>query len=253
MSDLENRLRRLTRRLPHATASARPGRGPYGTAIHPGDRVAGPAGAADGLPRVARRAKGCLVSFLAALGVLALIVVLAVACGSSDPEATSTAPAKRVPKVTGKRLAEAMEILTAAGFRDIKPRDAAGESRIIVNQTNWVVTEQEPAAGTRRKIDLPITLRVRKPSDGATNRPVVKGVIPKVTCLDLQTAQNRLQEAGYTNLVSKDGTGKDRQQVIDRNWIVTAQSPKPGTTPAKDKQITLTAIKFGEKTKRCKT
>jgi hypothetical protein len=71
-------------------------------------------------------------------------------------------------------------------------------------------------------------------------------VVPDVVCRDLQTAQDTLQAAGFYNLRSEDGSGQARVQVIDENWVVIAQSARPGATAGRFERIVLRAVKFGE-------
>jgi hypothetical protein len=47
-------------------------------------------------------------------------------------------------------------------------------------------------------------------------------------------------------LTSTDGTGQGRVPVIDRNWVVIAQSVKAGESPGLATHITLTVVKHGE-------
>ncbi|HEX5497002.1 MAG TPA: hypothetical protein VFX70_20765, partial [Mycobacteriales bacterium] len=65
---------------------------------------------------------------------------------------------------------------------------------------------------------------------------------------DLQAGQDALQAAGFINLGSRDGSGRGRMQIIDRNWVVTGQSARPGSRPGAGTRIVLTAVKFGEPT-----
>jgi len=93
-----------------------------------------------------------------------------------------------------------------------------------------------------------VTLRVAKPTDDQGSTETQLGTIPDVVCKDLQTAQDTLQSAGFFNLHSKDGSGKGRLQILDRNWVVIAQSVPAGATPGLEASVTLTAVKFGEPT-----
>lgn len=54
--------------------------------------------------------------------------------------------------------------------------------------------------------------------------------MPNVVCMDLQLAQDTIQEAGVFFSRSEDATGQGRAQVLDRNWIVIAQTPDAGST-----------------------
>src|SRR5688572_9202478 len=58
---------------------------------------------------------------------------------------------------------------------------------------------------------------------------------------DLQTT---MQAAGLYNLASHDSTGQARLQVLDRNWVVTDQTPAAGSGVAADQLIDLGARKF---------
>ncbi|MEU6186277.1 PASTA domain-containing protein [Nocardia sp. NPDC047038] len=63
--------------------------------------------------------------------------------------------------------------------------------------------------------------------------------------MNLQDAQDAIQAAGVFFSRSKDATGKGRMQVIDRNWIVVAQSPAPGTLIGEGEAV-LSVVKIGE-------
>ena len=93
-----------------------------------------------------------------------------------------------------------------------------------------------------------ITLTVVKPSDSSAGGTVEAGAVPNVVCKDLQAAQDTLQSAGFYNLGSRDGTGQGRSQLVDRNWVVIAQSVAAGSTPGPTARIVLTAVKYGEPT-----
>ncbi|MGX1808542.1 PASTA domain-containing protein [Nocardia sp. NPDC055321] len=70
-------------------------------------------------------------------------------------------------------------------------------------------------------------------------------LMPSVVCMNLQAAQDTIQEAGVFFSRSKDATGADRMQVIDSNWVVVAQSPAPGT-PFTEGEAVLSVVKIGE-------
>jgi hypothetical protein len=110
------------------------------------------------------------------------------------------------------------------------------------------VRSQAPAAGERVVTTTVITLKVLKPSDAAGDATVTHGVVPEVVCMDLQTAQDTMQAAGFYNLRSEDATGQGRAQLIDRNWVVVAQSARAGSRPPVDTRIVLRSVKYGEPT-----
>jgi len=174
-----------------------------------------------------------------------------------SPTATQASPAPKVivPNVVGKRLSAAQAQLKALGFTKVATADVTGQGRVVLNANNWLVRSQLPAAGSTVAVGAPLTLKVSKPSDGQPVDPVTAGVVPKVVCRDLQSAQDILQAAGFSDLASRDGTGEGRAQIIDRNWLVIAQSAAAGSRPDPSRQITLTVVKYGEPTGRsgCKS
>lgn len=69
--------------------------------------------------------------------------------------------------------------------------------------------------------------------------------MPNVVCRNLQDAQNDIQHAGVFLSYSEDATGQGRNQIIDSNWVVVRQTPKPGT-PIGEGDATLYVVKYGE-------
>jgi hypothetical protein len=169
---------------------------------------------------------------------------------SASPSASPTVggPTAVVPNLVGQRLSAAQATLAAAGFEKVSARDATGERRVVINSNNWLVRTQSPAAGTRLAKSATVTLNVSKPTDGPEPGPIADGVVPAVVCKDLQTAQDTLQAAGFRDLASEDGTGQARQQIIDRNWLVIAQSASAGSRPPATTRIVLKVVKYGEPT-----
>jgi beta-lactam-binding protein with PASTA domain len=166
---------------------------------------------------------------------------------TASPSATV---AKGAPNVVGMRLNDAETRLKAAGFHDIHVEDITGKNRLVLDAKHWVVRTEETSKDSGK---TKVTLGVGKPTDVATTAPAQMGVVPNVVCRDLQAAQDALQHAGYYVLSSEDGTGKGRHQIIDRNWVVIAQSAAPGSTPRLSTRITLTVVKYGEPSTRCHT
>ncbi|HEU5156073.1 MAG TPA: PASTA domain-containing protein [Streptosporangiaceae bacterium] len=171
----------------------------------------------------------------------------------TTPSAAASASASEAltaPDVVGERLVDAQAKLDAAGFVNVKAVDATSEGRVVLNPRNWVVRGQSPSAGMRAPVTSTVTLKVTKPSDaaGAAAGPVERGVVPRVVCMDLQAAQDRLRAAGFTDLRSRDGSGRARMQLVDRNWVVTAQSPAAGRRHPATTPVLLTSVKYGEPT-----
>ena len=77
-------------------------------------------------------------------------------------------------------------------------------------------------------------------------------LMPNVICMNLQAAQDAIQDHGVFFSRSNDATGRNRSQFIDRNWIVVKQSPASGTKIGEFDAV-LSAVKIGESTGgRCK-
>lgn len=69
--------------------------------------------------------------------------------------------------------------------------------------------------------------------------------MPAVVCKNLQAAQDTIQTAGVFYSRSKDATGTGRKQILDRNWIVVAQTPEPGI-PIREGDAVLSVVKVTE-------
>lgn len=70
-------------------------------------------------------------------------------------------------------------------------------------------------------------------------------LMPDVICMGLQAAQDEIQDHGVFFSRSEDATGQGRWQVLDRNWVVVAQSPSPGT-PIGEFDAVLDVVKWDE-------
>lgn len=166
------------------------------------------------------------------------------------PETPVAEPAPQtitVPNVVGKRLSQARAILDGVGLSNIGTTDATGKGRVVIEPNNWIVQAQRPAAGGQILRSEKIALDVKKPTDGIGPATVTTGVMPDVVCMELQAAQDTLQEAGFYLLSSKDALG-DRHQILDRDWVVIGQSATPGKVALPLAKVTLTVVKYGEPT-----
>jgi hypothetical protein len=52
--------------------------------------------------------------------------------------------------------------------------------------------------------------------------------MPDVVCMNLQLAQDLIQDQGVFYSRSEDATGEGRNQIVDANWIVIEQNIMPG-------------------------
>ncbi|MFF8942325.1 hypothetical protein ACF1A5_08605 [Streptomyces sp. NPDC014864] len=73
-----------------------------------------------------------------------------------------------------------------------------------------------------------------------------KKALPNFVGMGLQSAQDTAQKAGFYNLTSHDSLGRDRMQILDRDWKVCTQTPKAGTTASTEAQLDFGAVKLDE-------
>ncbi len=83
-------------------------------------------------------------------------------------------------------------------------------------------------------------------SASATAAPVLVAM-PNVMCMNLQAAQDLIQEQGVFFSRSKDATGQGRRQVLDANWVVVGQTPTAGELIGEGDAV-LSVVKIGEST-----
>jgi hypothetical protein len=70
--------------------------------------------------------------------------------------------------------------------------------------------------------------------------------MPNVMCMNLQAAQDKIQaEAGVFYSRSHDATGRERHQILDRDWVVVAQHPPVGAHIGEGDAV-LDVVKYGE-------
>ena len=72
-------------------------------------------------------------------------------------------------------------------------------------------------------------------------------LMPNVLCMNLQEAQDEIQDHGVFFSRSQDASGQDRFQMNDSNWIVVDQSPSVGTSIGEGDAM-LSVVKIGEST-----
>ena len=99
------------------------------------------------------------------LGAIIGLLLLA-GCGApaspADPPASSAPPATvlpetfAMPELVGKNLQKAQDELQSLGSYLLDQKDASGAGRLQLDDSNWQVCEQEPAAGQ----EVPITATV---------------------------------------------------------------------------------------------
>ncbi len=71
------------------------------------------------------------------------------------------------------------------------------------------------------------------------------GLMPSVVCMNLQEAQDEIQDHGVFLSGSEDATGQDRMQINDSNWLVVAQTPDAGV-PIGEGDAVLYVVKYDD-------
>ncbi|MBK3572882.1 PASTA domain-containing protein [Streptomyces sp. MBT65] len=64
--------------------------------------------------------------------------------------------------------------------------------------------------------------------------------------MGLQSAQDAAQKQGFHSLTSHDSLGRERHQILDRDWKVCSQSVKAGTTTSTNTRLDFGAVKLDE-------
>ncbi|WP_327147255.1 hypothetical protein [Nocardia sp. NBC_01329] len=116
--------------------------------------------------------------------------------------------------------------------------------------------EPDPASYTTVATAVPVritTVPLTEPALAPVPQPVateaappaVKATMPAVVCMNLQAAQDLIQTTGVFLSRSEDATGRGRNQVVDRNWVVVAQTPEAGS-PIGEGEAVLSVVKVGE-------
>lgn len=153
---------------------------------------------------------------------------------------------RRFPTLAVSAVVSVIVTLAVAGCGE---RDDAAPGP----STQPVATTEPPVATTR---PAPVTINVTLPptttAAGAGEGENVFGGddpedqrMPDVVCMDLQEAQNEIQDHGVFFSRSEDATGEGRRQLLDRNWIVVAQEPEAGA-PIGEFEAVLYVVKDDE-------
>ena len=87
------------------------------------------------------------------------------------------------------------------------------------------------------------TTNSSKFSDITTSIPSPQ--MPNVVCLDLQTAQDLIQDQGVFFSKSVDASGQGRRQIIDSHWVVVGQNIQVGA-PIDEGKVILSVLKEDE-------
>lgn len=188
------------------------------------------------------------------LRIAAVLCLVAVAAGCKTPldtaaPAAATSSVKQVmPNLLGQRLPAAKSRLGGLGLGDVSVEDGSGRDRVVIDDANWVVTGEKPKVGAAVTAGTTVTLLVGRPSDAYHPGPLRFGTVPRLVCMNLLDAEEALAKSGFLNLRTTDGSGQARFQIVDADWLVTAQSAGAGSSPGVLTRVVLTVVKYGEPT-----
>lgn len=183
---------------------------------------------------------------------------LVVACGGSGGDSVS------MPALESKRLDVAMSDLKAQGVEEDDVEVIGGGTFGVIDESNWTVCSQDPATGTT--VDTKVRLTVDRscddkdpaaeseksaePEEAKTEESEPQKsdtfTMPNLVGMVLQDAQDELQSRGSYLMQQVDATGAHRPKLLDSNWQVCAQSPKPGAKTPVDAIVRLEAVKLRE-------
>lgn len=211
--------------------------------------------------RIRRTAPALVIASLAAL-------TAAAACGPAPTAATPSAPPTTgrrpavsapaqdqdrttagLPDLVGKGLQSAQDAAQAAGFDHLRSHDALGRRRHQILDRDWKVCTQTPGAGSR-PTDVTVDLGAVKldescpAHDEGTATPKAGSTMPDFIGKALSTATDALDPS--TSIDVKDASGRHRMVLIQSNWQVCTQDPRPGTAIT-GQPVTFTVVKFGER------
>jgi hypothetical protein len=205
--------------------------------------------------------------------IAALSLFSLAACGNDKQVA--------MPDVETQRLDVALSDISRAGYDSDDVEIVGGGAFGVVDESNWSVCDQDPAAGdtigrTPRLIvertcqdedrldpepedqaDAAIEEEKAPSGDEVAAAKAKKNresrasaeetfVMPDLAGMNLQDAQDTLQTFGSYLLTQTDATGMERFQMLDSNWKVCYQVPRPGTKTPLTTLVDLGAVKLDE-------
>lgn len=176
-----------------------------------------------------------------------------VATSAVAPTGTTTTstktPTKTVPALVGQGLQAAQDAAQGAGFYDLKSHDSLGETRTQILDRDWKVCTQTPAAGKSVSTDTTVDLGAVKldetcPKGGDAKPPAKTGkTMPNFVGKGLAAARDSLPSDA--SITTKDASSQDRMIILQSDWKVCSQDPKPGAAYI-GQPVTLTAVKTDE-------
>lgn len=153
-----------------------------------------------------------------------------------------------LPDFTGMGLQSAQDTAQDAGFYSLKSHDALGRERMQAFDRNWKVCTQNVKAGKTVAVDTELDFGTVKLEEDCPTKDQVApeeagGTMPDFAGKSVKAARGALDSS--TSITVKDASGDDRFVLVESNWQVCTQDPKPGAT-LNGKPVEFTAVKFEE-------
>jgi vacuolar-type H+-ATPase subunit H len=148
------------------------------------------------------------------------------ACSGSTPDPVQTVVVTEAPSADPSPLASAVTEATADA------KDAFTEATADAKESLTEATADAKESLTEATADAKAEIETF--------------TMPDLVGMNLQDAQDILQNLGSILLDQEDASGKDRFQVNDSNWHVCTQDPAPGTDASISDTITLGSVKLDE-------
>ncbi|MET8978060.1 hypothetical protein ABZX85_20845 [Streptomyces sp. NPDC004539] len=210
--------------------------------------------------------KHAVVTALAITGLVALTACNPAATGSSatetgaaasapgdtptptgTPTPTDAAKTGTLPDMKGKGLQAAQDQAQAAGFYLLTSHDALGRGRMQAFDRNWKVCSQTPAPGPRStdaKVDFgAVKLEESCPAKDEGTVRQAGATMPDFRGKSVKAARQSLDSS--TGITVNDVSGESRMILLESNWKVCTQNPKPAAQ-LDGQPVEFGAVKFGE-------
>lgn len=154
-----------------------------------------------------------------------------------------------VRAVRGSRRARALGALGAGlAMTAVLTGCGSGDSSSAAPTTDAATTSAVAAPARSSENPAPIpAVTPASAAPAASSAPAVPTQVPmpNVMCMNLQAAQDLIQEQGVFFSRSADATGQGRRQVVDANWVVVGQTPAAGALIGEGEAV-LSVVKIGE-------
>lgn len=163
---------------------------------------------------------------------------------SSDAKGAATKP---VPNLIGKGLQAAQDAAQADGYYNLTSHDDLGRGRNQILDRDWKVCTQTPKAGTTASTGTKIDLGAVKLTETCPTTdqvPATTGkTMPRFIGKGLAAARDSLPSDA--SITSKDASGRGRIIILESDWKICTQDPKPGAAYT-GQPVAFTAVKTDE-------